>query len=84
MIDTPDKKITASAWRKELAGVEANLERMKMPYSDAVTKLAFVEVIEQNRKEYMRLIQKENAQDERENTKNKLKRKNRGWWQQEI
>jgi len=65
-IQEPDKKITANAWRKELAELEQKVEGLEDSFRDTVIKLASCEVIEWNKKELERVIKNE------ENEKTKM------------
>ena len=69
MILEPDKKITAGAWKKELATLEAKYEKGKQPYAEVVTDLACVEVLQHNKKDLDRLLQNERNARERQTTK---------------
>ncbi len=59
MITEPDKKITAGAWRKELASLQAAYEKSTTPYAEVVTDLACVEVLQHNRKDLDRMLENE-------------------------
>jgi len=59
MIKEPDKKITAGAWRKELASLQAAYEKSTTPYAEVVTDLACVEVLQHNRRDLDRMLENE-------------------------
>jgi hypothetical protein len=59
MIIEPDKKITAGAWRKELADLEKAYEKGTEPYAEVVTDLASVEVLQHNKKDFDRMLENE-------------------------
>jgi hypothetical protein len=59
MITEPDKKITAGAWRKELASLQAALEKNSEPYAEVVTDLASVEVLQHNKHDLERMLENE-------------------------
>ena len=59
MITEPDKKITAGAWRKELASLEVALEKNREPYAEVVTDLASVEVLQHNKRDLERMLENE-------------------------
>lgn len=44
MITELDKKITPGAWEKELASLQASLDKTQKLYAELVTKLSAVEV----------------------------------------
>lgn len=66
-----DKKITASAWKKELASIDEQLERTFEPYAQTVSRLAYVEVLEHNRKDLERLLANERNAREKNRNKNR-------------
>lgn len=59
MITEQDKKITAGAWRKELASLQAAYEKSTTPYAEVVTDLACVEVLQHNRRDLDRMLENE-------------------------
>ncbi|MCF2657334.1 MobA/MobL family protein [Lacrimispora saccharolytica] len=75
MIVEPDKKITPTAWKKELAEIEQKLGATKQPYSETVFRLASVEVLEHNKGDLERLLHNERSAREKQE-KSVSKRKN--------
>ena len=61
-IQEPDKKITAKAWRTELAELEQKLEGIRETFRDSTIKLASCEVIEWNKKDLERVISNESKE----------------------
>lgn len=59
LIKEPDKKITAGAWRKELADLQTAYERGTKPYARVVTDLASVEVLQHNKRDLERMLENE-------------------------
>ncbi|MBE5970714.1 MAG: hypothetical protein E7242_10835 [Lachnospiraceae bacterium] len=59
MITELDKKITAGAWRKELASLQMAYEKSTTPYAEVVTDLACVEVLQHNRKDLDGMLENE-------------------------
>ena len=59
LIKEPDKKITARAWRKELASLQDAYEKGKEPYAEVVTDLASVEVLQHNKRDLERMLENE-------------------------
>lgn len=78
MIVEPDKKITPKAWRKELAEIQEKIDATKQPYSQAVMRLASVEVLEHNKKDLERLLHNERSAREKEQERETSRKKNRG------
>ena len=74
MIIEPDKKISVTSWRKELASIEAQIEKSKQPYAETVCLLASVEVLEHNRKNLERLLA--NEKSAREKAQNLTQKRN--------
>jgi len=70
-IREPDKKITASAWKKELAEIDEQLEKTFEPYAQTVSRLAYVEVLEHNKKDLERLFANERSAREKDRNKNR-------------
>ncbi len=59
LIKEQDKKITAGAWRKELASLQDAYEKGKEPYAEVVTDLASVEVLQHNKRDLERMLENE-------------------------
>lgn len=59
MIKEPDKKITAGAWRKEIADLQTAYEKGTKPYARVVTDLASVEVLQHNKRDLKRMLENE-------------------------
>ena len=77
MIVEPDKKITPKAWRKELAEIQEKIDATKQPYSQAVMRLASVEVLEHNKKDLERLLHNErSAREKREREQTQQHKRN--------
>lgn len=77
MILEPDKKITPKAWRKELAEIQEKIDVTKQPYSQAVMRLASVEVLEHNKKDLERLLHNERSAREKVQERDFKKEKSR-------
>ena len=78
MIVEPDKKITPKAWRKELAEIQEKIDATKQPYSQAVMRLASVEVLEHNKKDLERLLHNERSAREKQEREQTQQRKRNG------
>ena len=78
MIIEPDKKITPKAWRKELAEIQEKIDATKQPYSQAVMRLASVEVLEHNKKDLERLLHNERSAREKQEREQTQQRKRNG------
>lgn len=78
MILEPDKKITPKAWRKELAEIQEKIDATKQPYSQAVMRLASVEVLEHNKKDLERLLHNERSAREKQKREQTQQRKRNG------
>ena len=59
MIQEPDKKILAGAWKKELVSLQDAYEKCKEPYAEVVTNLASVEVLQHNKHDLERMLENE-------------------------
>ena len=59
MIKESGKKITAGAWRKELASLQDAYEKGKEPYAEVVTDLASVEALQYNKRNLERMLENE-------------------------
>ena len=71
MIKEPDKRITAGAWKKELATLKEKYDKGQEPYAEVVTDLACVEVLQHNKKDLERMLENEThkkGRSARENT----------------
>ena len=77
MIVEPDKKITPKAWRKELAEIQEKIDATKQPYSQAVMRLASVEVLEHNKKDLERLLHNERSAREKEQAREQTQQRKR-------
>lgn len=51
-----DKSITAKAWKKELASLKPELEKVDFEYAKSLTTLASIEVLEHNKKEFSKML----------------------------
>lgn len=71
MITEPDKKITPRAREKELASLQASLDKTQKPYAELVTQLSAVEVLEYNRTDLERMLSNESHDKNRDITRSK-------------
>ena len=71
MIQEPDKKILAGAWRKELALLKKSYEKGKETYAEVVTNLACVEVLQHNRDELDRMLENESHKRKTDHAKDR-------------
>ena len=66
MIKEPDKKIMPKSWKREFEKLEPEFKATQKPYSQAVWKLAAIEVLSHNRKDLERMPENERNQQVRQ------------------
>ena len=66
MIEEDDKKIKPKAWQKELDTLTKEYDETNKPYAQLVWRLASIEVLSHNRRDFQRMLENESHQQNRD------------------